>query len=203
MKKIDYDWLKRIDTIHDKLDRHVPLKSKTRRCTKEVLIDRYFKFLENTAYKIRIPKESYKYGKLSKPTYETFYALFYKSKHTIISCNEHDGEVYYSYGVQKYNGWNDQEFTISFRDEKCNYQEFKLHWNDILKISYEKIPLQKYWEIVGLFIDMNTVVEEENSPNFNNCEQFDEAQGKYYCTSENVPNKKCIGIDCGFYNEKK
>ena len=71
-------------------------------------------------------------------------ALFNKVKHTTRSENENrDGKVHYSYGVEKYNGWNDSEFIISFIDEKCNRQSFKLHWNGILRIKYEEITVEK------------------------------------------------------------
>lgn len=200
MKNIDYDWLKRIDAIHDKLDRHVPLKSNTRRCTKEILIDRYFSFLNGKTFKLRIPITSGKYASPKDMEYETFYVLFNKTKHTIISSGEHNGEVYYSYGVQKHNGWNDQEFTISFMDEKLRHQSFKLHWNGLLKIKYEEIPNKEYWKVVKLFIDPSD--PEPNPRNFNNCKHFDEAQGKYLCTSMKKRGKKCDGVECGFYDEK-
>ena len=63
MKTIDVKWMQKIDAVHDKLERSIPLGSKTRRCTKEILIDRYFKFLHNQAFKIQIPEEGSNYRK--------------------------------------------------------------------------------------------------------------------------------------------
>ena len=159
MEEIDVKWMKKIDAVHEKLERSIPLGSTTRRCTKEILIDRYFKFLENKAFKLRIPTNPSKYGPPEEEEYETFYGIFLKSKHRIVSGGKHNEEVYYSYGVQKYNGWNDHEFTITFRDEKLKQQSFKLHWNDIMKIQYEEINPQKYWEVVALFVKMEPAKE--------------------------------------------
>jgi len=200
MKTINVEWLKRIDNVHDKLKRSVPIGSKTSRCTKEILIDRYFKFLNGRAFKLKIPITSTKYlSNENDVEYETFYAWFNKVTHTVVSSKDHNGEVHYDYGVQKYNGWNDHEFTISFRDEKLKRREFQLHWNDILRIEYEEIPVKKYFEISELFIDMDT----NEMDAIDECVHIDEAQGKYYCTSEDLSNKRCIGTVCGEYDKKK
>ena len=153
MKEIDIEWLQRIDSIHQKFNRTIPLKSFSSRCTKEILIDRYFRFLEGRTFKLRIPTNESNYVKEENITYEIFYALFTKTKHTTVFPDEGKEKYHYSYGIQKYLSWNDHEFTISFRDEKLNHQSFKLHWNDILRITYEEIPTEKYWEIVSLFIE--------------------------------------------------
>lgn len=156
MKKIDNNWLLKIDKVYEKLKSSIPLDSKTSRSTKCILIDRYFKFLNNKFYKLIIPTNADKYANSDEIRCETFYAWFTKSEHTMTYSRDHEGEVFYSYGVQKCNGWNDHEFIISFRDEKLNRQEFKLHWNGILKIQYEEITMEKYWDVVGLFIDLKT-----------------------------------------------
>jgi hypothetical protein len=195
MKEIDINWLKRLDSVHEKLDRSIPLGSKTSRCTKEILIDRYFKFLENKTFKIRIPLPGHKYRTEEEMEYEVFYAWFNKTKHTITSIDDNrDGEVHYSYGVEKYNGWNDHEFTISFRDEKLKYRKFKLHWNDILRITYEEIPNKEYFNVVELFIVQSNVPGD--------CNYFDEAQGKNLCGSKKVKSRKCVGVDCGDFEKK-
>ncbi len=160
MKTIDVKWMQKIDAVHDKLERSIPLGSKTRRCTKEILIDRYFKFLHNQAFKIQIPEEGSNYRKEEDIKYEVFYALFNRSKHTTCHPAEGDEPYHYSYGVRKYLSWNDHEFTISFRDEKLKQQSFKLHWNEIMRIRYERIPLEEYWEVVKLFVVTEPVKEE-------------------------------------------
>jgi len=201
MKKIDVDWLKRIIDVHDRLERGVPLSSKTSRCTKGILIDRYFKFLDNRAFKLRIPVTPGKYTTEDKMEYEIFYGWFHKITHTITSCNDHDGEVYNSYGVQKHMGYNNHEFTISFRNEKLIPKEFKLHWNDILRITYEEITLEEYWKISMLFVDTEPPIPK--TPNYNYCEHFDEAQGRYHCVTPDVSGNKCKGVYCGFYKETR
>ena len=189
MKEIDYNWLKRIYDVHDKLERSIPIGSPTHRCTKEVLLDRYFKFLDKKTFKIEIHEEN--------GCVEIYYAMFNKQKHTIRSEGPHDGEGYYSYGVRKYSGWNDSEFAITFLDEKLKRRHFKLHWNDILKIKYEEIPTDKYWEVVRLFI--NTTPEQETP---GECVFFDEAQGKRYCTCDDTQFTRCEGVTCGCFKKK-
>jgi len=153
MKEIDLKWLKRIEKVHDTLSRSVPIGAPSRRCTKEILLDRYFKFLGGRAFKLRIPTTESSYCKEEDIKYEVFYALFVKTKHTTIHPEEGDELYHYSYGVRKHLGWNDSEYNISFRDEKLKLQDFKFHWNDILRITYEEIPVKEYWEVVKLFID--------------------------------------------------
>ena len=34
------------------------------------------------------------------------------------------------------------------------------------------------------------------------CSQFDEAQGKNYCTSDDIETKRCIGVNCGCFKRK-
>lgn len=198
MKKIDYDWLKRVCDVHDKMDRGVSLDSPATRCTKEILLDRYFKFLDNRAFKIRIPITDGKYATEEEMEYEIFYAWFHKSKHTTTHKN---GEVYYSYGVRKHLSWNDHEFTISFRDEKLKYRSFTKHWNDILRITFEEIPIEEYWKVAELFIDTTPPISK--SPNYNYCQHIDVAQGKYLCVSKDVKDRKCVGVECGSYTETR
>ncbi len=198
MKEIDIEWMRKIDAVHGKLSRSVPIDSKTSRCTKEILIDRYFKFLDNRAFKLTLPSEGMNYRTEEEITYEVFYAWFNKTKHTTCSEDKNrDGEVHYSYGVEKYNGWNDHEFTLTFRDEKLKHRSFKFHWNEIMRIRYERIPLERYWEIVGLFVDMAAPKETPDE-----CEYFDQAQGKRYCTSDDTRFKRCEGVTCGYFKEK-
>jgi len=147
MEKIDNNWLLKIDAVHEKLENSIKLDSKVSRCTKNILIDRYFKFLNGKFFKLSIPNRIYNHRGQDEITYEVFYAWFSKSTHTITHSKDHEGEKYNSYGVQKHNGWNDHEFDITFRDEKLKRQDFKFHWNDILKISYEEITMEKYWEV--------------------------------------------------------
>lgn len=137
MEKINIEWLNRIDEVFQKQSRHVDSYRKDRRCSKSVMIDRYFKFLDGKFYILCINGEVY-------------YAMFNKIKHTITSNNEKHS--YYSYGVSFALGYNNHEFIISFIDEKLKSRDFKLHWNDIIKIEYEEISMDKYMEITRLFI---------------------------------------------------
>jgi hypothetical protein len=202
MKELDYDWLKRIHDAQDRWDRSIPINSPQTRCAKEILIDRYFKFLDGRAFKLKIPQNDGKYTTEEGTTYEIHYALFTKVKHTILSTDGGRNEkAHYSYGVEKHLGWNDSEFDISFIDEKGQKREYKLHWNDILRIKYEEITLDEYWGVVELFLDPDPPTPK--SPNFNYCKHMDEAQGKYLCVSKDIESRKCIGVHCGFYVETR
>jgi hypothetical protein len=136
METINYEWLKKIDGVLEKQERHCASYRKDSRNNKGVLIDRYFKFLNGKFFAIQIKDE-------------IFYAMFNRASVTI------DGDEttkYYSYGVQFHNGYSSSEFDISFRDEKLKYRSFKLHWNDIIRIKFEEISMEQYWNIVRLFM---------------------------------------------------
>lgn len=135
METIDIEWLKRIERVHDKFSRSIPLNSKQKECTQSIFINRYFKFLSNRCFKIKINDNIY-------------YALFTKS------TKRTKGTDYYSYnyGVSKYLGYSPNEIELYFFDERIKLQDFKLHWNEIIRIEYEEITLEKYYEIIKLFI---------------------------------------------------
>jgi len=135
MEKINIEWLKRIKNRHDTFERSTPIGSKQNECTQAIFIHRCFKFLNNKAFKLKIDGTIY-------------YAFFTKSRWRT-SGTEH---YYNEYGVRKYLGYDSSEFLIGFYDEKFSRQEFKLHWNDIIRIEYEEIPIEKYYNIVNLFI---------------------------------------------------
>jgi hypothetical protein len=137
MKKIDLDWMKKIDLVFQNKERSVATYRKDGRCNKSVLIDRYFKFLSGKFFILKINEEVY-------------YAMFNRITHTIVS--DKDKPQHFSYGVSFALGWSSHEFNISFRDEKLKSQDFKLHWNDIMRIEYEEITNEEYWDVVKLFL---------------------------------------------------
>ena len=135
METMDIEWLKRIERVHDKFSRSIPSNSKQKECTQSIFINRYFKFLSNRCFKIKINDN-------------TYYALFSKS------TMRTKGSDYYSnnYGVMKYLGYNPSVFQLHFYDERVESKILKLHWNEIIRIEYEEITMGKYAEIVKLFI---------------------------------------------------
>lgn len=135
MKTMDIEWLKRIEKVHDKFSRSIPLSSKQGECTQAVFINRYFKFLSNRCFKIKINDIIY-------------YALFTKSIMRTIGTDYYS----YRYGVNKYLGYSPSEFELNFFDERFQSKNLILHWNDIIRIEYEEITLEKYYEIVNLFM---------------------------------------------------
>ena len=106
MKTIDINWLLKILTIVEKLQRSTKSKSKDSRCEKEIFICRYFKFLENKYFKIKIKNRVY-------------FAAFSKSTTTVSGCLK-DNYKYNSYGVKFYLGHSDFKYQVSFRDEQLN-----------------------------------------------------------------------------------
>jgi hypothetical protein len=131
MKTIDKKWLKKIQDHIDTLNRSV--KNTENRCEKSIFVDRYFSFLLNRAFKLKIKDE-------------VFYAFFTKGK--VTTDNKH---VSYNYGISYYLGYGSSEYEISFFDEKANVKKFVLHYNDILRIKFEEISLEEYYKIVNLF----------------------------------------------------
>jgi len=136
MKTLDIEWLKRVKNRHDRLERSIPVGSKNNECTQAIFIHRYFKFLNNKAFKLKIDGTIY-------------YAFFTKSVWRTSGTNYY----YNDYGVKKYLGYNSSEFLITFFDEKLKRQEFKLHWNEITKIEFKEITPEEYYNIVKLFTD--------------------------------------------------
>lgn len=135
METIDIEWLKRIEKVHDKFSRSIPLNSTQKECTQAIFINRYFKFLLNRCFKIKINDNIY-------------YALFSKS----IMRTKGTDYYSYNYGVKKHLGYSRSEFELNFFDERVQSKHLILHWNEINRIEYEEITMEKYSEIVKLFI---------------------------------------------------
>lgn len=135
MKPIDIEWLKRIESVHNKFSRSIPLNSIQNECTQAIFINRYFRFLSNRCFKIKIKDTIY-------------YVLFTKT------TKKTSGTDYYSfnYGVKKHLGYSPSEFELQFFDERLKLQNIILHWNDIIRIEYDEITMEKYTEIVKLFL---------------------------------------------------
>jgi len=135
MKEIDIEWLNRIKKVHDKFERSISLDSKVKDCTQSIFIGRYFKILQNKCFKIKINSIVY-------------YAMFCRSKVKTVGSDYYT----YNYGVRKYLGHRNSEIVLHFLDERFNRQDIKLHWNEIIDIQYEEISMERYSEIVKLFI---------------------------------------------------
>jgi len=138
MKTIDINWLRKILTTIEKLQRTTNSKSKDCRCEKEIFICRYFKFLENKYFKIKIKNRVY-------------FAVFPKSTTTVSSCLKDDYK-YNSYGIKFHLGYTDFEYQVSFRDEQLNVIQLILHWNDIIEIKYKEITAEEYFNVVKMFL---------------------------------------------------
>lgn len=134
MQRINIEWLNKLCKIHDGLSRSVSVDSNIHRCEQQIFIDRYFKFLQNKCFKLKIKDEIY-------------YVMFVQHLHNI--DNQFSG---YSYGIRKCLSYDPHEIIISFFDEKLKNKDIKLHWNDILKIEYENILIKKYFKKIKQFI---------------------------------------------------
>ena len=81
MEKIDLNKLKKFQRIVDSLDRSVSKISKRSRCEKQIFVNRYFNFITNKCYKIKIKGVVY-------------YAIFHRSK-----IKDSTGDSYYTNGI--------------------------------------------------------------------------------------------------------
>jgi hypothetical protein len=137
MKKIDINWLKKFQSIVDKQNRSSVTYRQCSRCDKEVFVIRVFnKLIKNKTYKLKIKDKIY-------------YGMF-----ILASIKVNSKFAYKTCGVNFHLGYNNHEYSISFLD--ANNSKFiklsKIHWNDIIKIQYEEIPVSKFYEICLLYI---------------------------------------------------
>jgi len=134
MTSVNIEWLKRIEEAHNRWDRSRPFGSKHKRCTQQILIDRYFKFLHNKCFKLYIKGEMY-------------YVMFINLIHTV----DHE-YVYNTYGVSKHLGYANFELELSFLDERCNTKRIVVSYNDILDIKYRAIRKKKFYRMCKKFL---------------------------------------------------
>lgn len=137
MNKLD---VKRIITVHDKFKSSIPIeKTGDTRCTQSIFIDRYFRFLKNRTFKIKLKGEIY-------------YAMFCQQSFKVNSWSTNNSFMYFNYGVKKHLGYNGHEFNISFINEKGVFTILeKIHYNDFLELEYEEITRDEFYKIVKLF----------------------------------------------------
>ena len=137
METINITWLKKFQSIVDKQNRSSVNYRQCSRCDKEVFTIRVFnKLIKNKAYKIKIKDKIY-YGMF--PEY---------------SIKVNGNFAYNSCGVKFHLGYGNHEYSIYFLD--ANNITFinlsKLHWNYIIKLQYEEIPVSKFCEICSLYV---------------------------------------------------
>lgn len=139
MNTLDINWLQKVQNIIDKLDRTTYPDSKESRCQKEVFVCRYFKFLKDKCFKIKIKDKVY-------------FAVFNKSTIKVTSCLRDDLLTYYSYGVKFYLSYGSSDYELSFRDEHFNPIQLIVHYNDLLQIKYKEITQEEYFNVVKMFL---------------------------------------------------
>jgi len=82
--------------------------------------------------------------------------------------------------------------TGEFLKEKIPDKEIVMKWGkELFDTSKEVID---WFESLG---------EKEHEIPVESCKYFDDAQGKRYCTSHNVPTKRCVGSKCGHLELKR
>lgn len=136
MKKIDINFLKKIDSILDNLSRTNESYRDCGRCEKDIFIIRLFnKILKtNKTYKVKIKNEIY-------------YALF-----PDVSIKSDNKVKYKTCGISFHYGHSNSEYNIHFLNEKAKMTYFKkIHWNDIIDIEYDQITYDLYYNVLKLF----------------------------------------------------
>lgn len=141
MKNIDITKQQKFQSIVDRLNRGIPIGEKGR-CQKSIFVHRYFKFLNNRCFKLLIKDRIY-------------YGMFVEHRIKVS-----DGTRYEHQGVEFALGYSLSKYRLSFLNERHEFENLELHYNDILKLKYEEIELEKYYEISSLFINVesNTVL---------------------------------------------
>jgi hypothetical protein len=139
MNTLDINWLQKIQSIIDNLDRTTKPGSKESRCQKEVFVCRYFKFLNGKCFKIKIKDKVY-------------FIMFNKSTTTATSCLRDDLLKYNSYGVKFYLSYGSSDYEFIFRNEHLEMIDLIVHYNDLLKIKYKEITSEEYFNIVKMFL---------------------------------------------------
>lgn len=139
MNTLDINWLYKVQNIIDRLDRTTKTNSTESRCQKEIFICRYFKFLKNRYFKIKIKDRVY-------------FVVFSKSTWRVTSCLRDDLFNYNSYGIKFHLGYKSNEYDISFRDEHFEHIELQVYWNDLLQIKYKEITQEEYFNVVKMFL---------------------------------------------------
>jgi hypothetical protein len=137
MKQINIPWLNKFQSIVDKQNRSSVNYRQCSRCDKEVFTIRVFnKLIKNKAYKLKIKDKIY-------------YGMFVE-----YSIKVNGNFAYNTCGVNFHLGYSNHEYSISFLG--ANNTTFiklsKLHWNDIIEIQYEEIPVIKFYEICSLYV---------------------------------------------------
>jgi len=154
MIKLDRDWMRKVQNAVDKQERASCKYRDNIRCNKSVLVDRYFSFLNNRCFKLKITKElGYEYETNERLfNEEVFYAYFAVSQHTMTNGKTNKESSWYNYGVEFSLGYSSNKYIINFRDEKFDWREFKLTWNELLQLEYEEITSVQYMDFVKKFI---------------------------------------------------
>ncbi len=137
MKTINIDWLKKFQSIVDRLDRASSKYRQCSRCDKEVFTIRVFNnHIKDKSFKLRIKNRIY-------------YGMFIQS---VIKVDK--VFAYNTCGVNFHLGYGSNEYNISFFDATTNSftKISRVHWNDIIRIEYEEIDNEKFYEICKMFL---------------------------------------------------
>lgn len=135
MKDLEVNWLKKFQSIVDKQGRGSSNYRQCSRCDKEVFTIRVFnKLLKNKTFKLKIKDNIY-------------YCLFVELN---VSTN---GIPTYKYcGVKFHLGYSLSEYDVYFIDAQGKRVEMVLHYNDVIRLEYEEIPLSLYQEMLSYYI---------------------------------------------------
>jgi hypothetical protein len=142
MENINIAKQQKFQTIVDRLRRGIDIGAKGR-CQKSIFVHRYFRFLNNRCFKLLVKDRIY-------------YGMFVEHKIKVSN-----GTRYEHHGVEFALGYSLSRYRLSFLNERHEFENLELHYNDILEIKYEEIERERYYEISSLFINVesNTILK--------------------------------------------
>lgn len=70
-------------------------------------------------------------------------------------------------------------------------------------LTYESTKKHAIWQKEMLDKAFDNFKNEITEQYPSSCIHFSEDQGRNHCLTDKVPGNKCIGVDCGEYNDKK
>lgn len=139
MKKIDRNKLKKFQAVVDRFSRSTPIGGLYGlNCEKSIFVGRWsYQYLANRCFKLHFKDKVY-------------YAMFLAYTSTTTSSKGVDKSV--QGGFEYALSWRTKDYKLIFRDERLDIIELEVNYNDLLRLEYEEITKEKYFDIVKIFL---------------------------------------------------
>jgi len=140
MKKIDRKKLKNFQAAVDRCSRSTPIGGGLygSNCEKSIFVGRWScQHLANRCFKLKVKDKVY-------------YAMLLAYTSTTTSSKGVDKSVHggFEYALS----WRTKDYKLIFRDERLDIIELEVNYNDLLRLEYEEITKEKYFDIVKIFL---------------------------------------------------